>query len=49
MIKDTLVKTPTGAKAIAELKRDDLVYNEFGKPVKVRQVTQKDENLWWIL
>ena len=41
MIKDTLVKTPTGARAIADLKRGDLVYDEFGKPVKVRQVTPK--------
>ena len=44
MIKDTLVKTPTGAKAISDLKRGDLVYNEFGKPVEVKQVIPKGRN-----
>ena len=38
MIKDTLVKTPNGATPIAELKRGDLVFNEFGKPVKVKNI-----------
>ena len=41
MIKTTLVKTPTGAKSITELKAGDLVCNEFGKPVAVRQVVAK--------
>lgn len=41
MIKSTLVKTPTGAKQIVELKEGDLVCNEFGKPVTVTQVVAK--------
>ena len=41
MIKTTLVKTPTGAKPITELHEGDLVCNEFGKPVAVRQVVAR--------
>ena len=41
MIKTTLVKTPTGAKSITELKAGDLVCNEFGKPVAIKQVVAR--------
>ena len=44
MIKNTLVKTPNGAMPIAELKRGDLVYNEFGKPVKVKNIASNGLN-----
>ena len=39
MIKNTLIRTPTGSKAISDIKAGDFVCNEFGKPVRVRQVT----------
>jgi len=41
MIRSTLIKTPTGAKPITDLKEGDLVCNEFGKPVAVRQVVAR--------
>lgn len=41
MIRNTLVRTPSGARAITELKSGDLVCNEFGKPVKVKQVISR--------
>jgi hypothetical protein len=41
MIKNTLVRTPSGAKPINELRAGDVVCNEFGKPVQVKQVILK--------
>lgn len=41
MIRSTLVKTPTGDKLITDLIEGDLVLNEFGKPVMVKQVVAR--------
>jgi hypothetical protein len=41
MIRDTLVRTPSGAKSIVELGVGDLVCNEFGNPVRVKRVISR--------